>query len=234
MMTSVTLDPQACLISAQETDQEAAGAVSGISRRREDESLCHLVEEAKAGCRESFDALMSSHHERVFNYILRLCGNRQDAEDLTQETFIKVFRNLHRHRRNASFAPWLFTIAKRTALNHFRTQRSTLEFGDYHEFDHDDPSRQLERKEHSENFWRLTRRLKPIQQEALWLRYGEGFSIEETARILKRNKITVRVILHRARGQLAQAAHRFRSGSIKRAQEKGPHRGAPGAGNESK
>jgi RNA polymerase sigma factor (sigma-70 family) len=64
------------------------------------------------------------------------------------------------------------------------------------------PSEQLESKDESGSIWRAARSLKPNQYEVLWLSYGEGFSISETAKIMNTNQLRVRVMLHRARNLL--------------------------------
>ena len=163
-----------------------------------------LVDQCKTGCRESFAALMERHQPRVFNFLCQLSGNRHDAEDLTQETFLKVFQNIHRFQSSHAFTTWLFTIAKRTAYNHFRSTKRFQELSTEEEIDWNDPARLLEEQDEKTSLWKLARVLKPDQYEALWLRYGEGFSIEETAGILRTNQIRVRVLLHRARKHLAK------------------------------
>jgi len=72
------------------------------------------------------------------------------------------------------------------------------------EADLDDPSVLLEQKDEKLSLWDLARKLGQDQYETLWLRYGEGFSIAETAKILNTNQIRVRVLLHRARKNLAK------------------------------
>lgn len=178
-------------------------------RHREESHTVEVLECAKAGSREAFNELVGLYQERIFNYVNKMAGNAQDAEDITQETFIKVYKNLRRHKSDHPFSPWLFTIAKRTALNYFRKRKPTSEFVDYYQADTQDPSVQLAKKERSQSFWRITERLKPIQREILWLRYGEDFSIEEIARIVRKNQIYVRVALHRARNQLAGYLNAF-------------------------
>ena len=164
-----------------------------------------LVEQCKAGCRESFAALVALYEKRIFNFLWQLVGNSHDAEDLTQETFLKVYQNIHRFKSSHAFSTWLFTIAKRTAFNHFRAAKRYQELSGEEEADLDDPSVLLEQKDENASLWKLAKALRPDQYEALWLRYGEGFSIEETARILHTNQIRVRVLLHRARKNLAKS-----------------------------
>lgn len=167
------------------------------------EDVLRLVELAKSGHREAFTELVELFHRRVYHFLYKMVGNAQDAEDLTQDTFVKVFRKLHQHKSGCGFAPWLFTVARRTALNHFRDRKPTSELADEYGVDERDPAAIFEEKDISDRFWNLTKTLKPMAREALWLRYGEGFSAVETAEILGCNAIYVRVMLHRARQQLA-------------------------------
>ena len=163
-----------------------------------------LAEKTQKGCRESFEALVERHGQRIFNFLWQMTRNRHDAEDLTQETILKAFRNIHQYNPSCSFASWLYVIAKRTGLSHFRSARPTVELPEESEADALDPFTVLQEKEEKNSLWRLARRLKPNQHEVLWLRYGEGFSIAETARIMNTNQIRVKVLLHRARRALAR------------------------------
>ena len=163
-----------------------------------------LVEQCQAGSREAFPLLVELYEKRLFHYLCQLTGNPHDAEDLTQETFLKVYRSLHRFNSGQGFTTWLFTIAKRTAYNHFRSSKKPQEPPTEEPIDSDDPSTLLEQKDEKLSLWKVAKALNPDQYETLWLRYGEGFSIAETADILHTNQIRVRVLLHRARKNLAQ------------------------------
>ena len=94
-------------------------------------------------------------------------------------------------------------------MDHFRTNRRleswTEEVQSDGETDADmtDPSTLLESQEELGSIWKAARSLKPKHHEALWLRYGEGFSVAETASIMGTNQIHVKVLLHRGRAQLA-------------------------------
>ena len=162
-----------------------------------------LVEQVKAGSREAFESLLGHYEKRVFNFLWQLVRNAHDAEDLTQETFLKAYQSIQRFNSNQGFSTWLFTIAKRTAYNHFRAARHFEELPPDGEVDRDDPSTLLQQKDERTSLWSLAEALQPEQREALWLRYAEGFSIAETAAILRTNQIRVRVLLHRARKNLA-------------------------------
>lgn len=157
------------------------------------------------GCLESFEALVDQFEQRIVNFLNKMVRSRQDAEDLAQDTFVKAYKNIHRFDPKYKFTTWLFTIAKRTAMNHYRSAKSTVELTPEKEIDERDPSVALEEKDQAEGLWDKAKRLlKPNQYNALWLRYGEGFSIGETAKVMETNELRVRVLLHRARNKMAQ------------------------------
>jgi len=163
-----------------------------------------LAERAQAGCRESFEQLVSRYEQPIFNFLRQFTRNHHDAEDLTQETFVKAYRSLERYRPSLSFAPWLFTIARRTAASHFRSAVRVEELPAEEGVVEENPANLLASKDEQNSIWRLARILKPKQCEVLWLHYGEGFSVAETARIMRTGQIHVRVLLHRARANLSR------------------------------
>jgi RNA polymerase sigma-70 factor, ECF subfamily len=153
---------------------------------------------------DAFAALVDQHGPRILNYLHQLTGNRHDAEDLTQDTFLKAQRNLARVRNPDAFAGWLFTIARRTALNHFRARRPTDELPEEIAFQGGDPATLAAERDERAALWNVARTLKPDYFEVLWLRYAEGLSIQEIAQVLRRTALHVRVRLHRARLLLAR------------------------------
>ncbi|MBI3415596.1 MAG: sigma-70 family RNA polymerase sigma factor [Verrucomicrobia bacterium] len=167
-----------------------------------------LAASARVGCRESFEQIVLHFEKRIFHFLLHMSRNRHDAEDLTQITFLKAYRDLQSYASGRSFGAWLFTIAKRTALNHLRSARRTEELTGDFVSQAEMPSTALERSDGQKNIWELARTLKPHAYEVLWLRYGEGFSVAETARVMNTNQIRVRVLLHRARAALAKKLER--------------------------
>ena len=85
-----------------------------------------LARQCQNGCRESFERLVRRFERRVLRFLSAMVNNRQDAEDLAQDTFLKVYKSIHRFNPEYKFSTWLFTIAKRTAMNHYRASRPTL------------------------------------------------------------------------------------------------------------
>jgi RNA polymerase sigma-70 factor (ECF subfamily) len=80
------------------------------------ESDSELIERALAGSREAFDGLVALHQDRVFKLAYRILGNREDAADVQQETFLNAWRSLGRFRGEASFATWLHRITVNLCL----------------------------------------------------------------------------------------------------------------------
>ncbi|MCF7764520.1 MAG: RNA polymerase sigma factor [Verrucomicrobia bacterium] len=178
-----------------------------------------LAVACQAGCQDSFERLVALFEGRIFNFLWRLTGNQHDAEDLTQDTFVKVYRNIQRYQPVFAFSTWLFTIAKRTAYSHLRRSKPSEELALEDEPDLEDPSVLLQRKDDGDSVWSVARKLKPNQYEALWLRYGEGFSVAETAQIMNTNQIHVKVLLHRGRQHLAKQLKGVETGLFSRPAE---------------
>ncbi len=81
-----------------------------------------LIQKAKEGDRQSFDTLYQKYKKRIFNYIYRMIGNRQTAEDLTQETFVKAYMNLAYYAERNTFSAWLYKIAGNLVKNELRSR----------------------------------------------------------------------------------------------------------------
>jgi RNA polymerase sigma-70 factor (ECF subfamily) len=165
------------------------------------EELARLSAQGSAA---SFEQIVLRFQSQVFNFLHVFTRHRQDAEDLTQETFCRAWRGLHRYNPSLSFAPWLFAIARHTAASHFRSAEHFDELPPEAGMVEENPANLLAIKDDADALWQLARTLKPRHWEVLWFRYGEGFSIAETARAMRINEIHVKVLLHRARGRLGQ------------------------------
>jgi len=172
------------------------------------EELARLSAQGSAA---SFEQIVLRFQSQIFNFLHVFTRHHQDAEDLTQETFCRAWRGLHRYNPSLSFAPWLFAIARHTAASHFRRAEQFDELPADAGMIEENPAHLLAVKDDADALWQLARALKPRQREALWFRYGEGFSIAETARAMRTNEIHVKVLLHRGRARLARrlAAHGF-------------------------
>jgi len=162
-----------------------------------------LIRDAAAGDTRAFDEIVRVHHRRVFNFLHQMTRHRQDAEDLTQQTFIKAFHHLARFDQQRPLINWLLTIARNAALNHFRDVKKWEEMPFDPAGTEPTPARHAEQKEQAENLWTRARELlAPREFEVLWLRFAEELSTRETARIVGLTETHVKVLVFRARQAL--------------------------------
>jgi RNA polymerase sigma-70 factor (ECF subfamily) len=164
-----------------------------------------LVRAALLGDSRAFDEIIRLHHRRVFHFLQQMTRQRQDAEDLTQQTFLKAFHHLRRFDPARPMINWLLTIARRTALNHFRSVRKWEEIPAEIASADPSPAHAAEARDQTDNLWeRLRTMLSRRQFEILWLRFGEGLSTQETARVVGLTQTHVKVLIFRARQTLAK------------------------------
>lgn len=176
------------------------------ARRPAGRSVEQIALEAQAGSKEAFALLVERLEVPLFNLLRLGAASREDAEELTQETFLRAWQRLDGYDPRWKFSTWLFTLARRLAIGRFRKRpRESTEVHVEAAGNANEPSRLASCKEERENLWEVVRReLNPQQQAALWLRYGEGLPVTEIARVFSRRESTVRVLLFRARGRLAE------------------------------
>ena len=165
------------------------------------------LQEAAEGDTVAFGEIVHIHHRRVFNFLRQMTRHHQDAEDLTQQTVIKAFHYLARFDRKRPLINWLLTIARNTALNHFRDEKKWEELPIDPAGTEPTPARQIEQNEQQENLWAQARALlSPREFEVLWLRFSEELSTRETAQVVGLTETHVKVMVFRARQTLLKGA----------------------------
>jgi RNA polymerase sigma-70 factor, ECF subfamily len=151
----------------------------------------------KAGARsgpgavEAFNLLVSRWEKRVYNYLLRITGNREDALDLTQDVFLKAYQNRRKLEDPGRFAPWLYRIAHNEAYSLFRKRRPEAELPPDSREGETEPDIEIAARAGPAFPIELTlavtsalNRLSPDQREAVVLKIYQGFKFEEMAEIL--------------------------------------------------
>ncbi len=162
-----------------------------------------LIADCLQGNMQAFDEIVRTHTPRVFNYVLHMTRHRQDAEDIAQQTFIKAYTHLSSFDPTRSFIAWLLTIARRTALNHFRSTKYFETVAEDTAATDTTPDRHFEKRDQLDTLWTQAKRaLSEREFEVLWLRYAEDRSIEETAQIIGCNRTHTKIIAFRARQRL--------------------------------
>lgn len=204
-----------------------------VAKSSRETSDAALVRQTLAGSGRAFHDLVRRFERPVLTVILRMVDDRQLAEDLAQETFVKAHRALDRYDPRRKLASWLFKIAHNTTIDHLRRRQldtvpleaSTSdgeERWEIHETPEDEaPDRRLEQREARSAVARALGRLKPTYREILLLRFQQGLAYREIAEVMGLEMNTVKVQLHRARKLLATelegagvvAPERFRGGN---------------------
>jgi RNA polymerase sigma-70 factor (ECF subfamily) len=141
-----------------------------------------LVGKARQGNVDAYNLLVSRWEKRVFNYILRLVRNREDAFDISQEVFLKAYQNLGKLDDASRFAPWLFRIAHNESFSLLRKNRPDGD--ELVEPPVAPPGPRMFPVETSIAVTKALERLTADQREAVVLKVYEGFKFEEMAEIL--------------------------------------------------
>ena len=180
-----------------------------------------VVAQAKTGSEAAYRELLARYERPVFSLIFRMVRDREMAEDLAQETFIKVLNNLDRYSPEFKFSSWLFKIANNLTIDHLRRRRvdtisiegapdavtaesaratsiAVVSVGE-------SPLEELESKELGTAIERAIGKLRPEYRACIMLRHVEDKSYEEIAEIVKLPLGTVKTYIHRARHELRTA-----------------------------
>jgi RNA polymerase sigma-70 factor, ECF subfamily len=171
-----------------------------------------LVERTRRGDLAAFEALVERHRDVVFRVAARIVG-RADADDVSQDAFLRAFHRLAKFRGDASFRAWLLQITHNAAVDHLSRRRSdpVEDAGEQETAEHEVVRLPAERLESRERIVRLERKLRGLSPDArvvLVLRDIEGLSYEEIAAITGAPLGTVKARLSRARRDLIEMLRR--------------------------
>lgn len=169
-----------------------------------DNSEAALVDRAIEGDGDAFAALYSRHIDRVYRHCYYYMGNRADAEDMAQQTFLRAWQAIGRYRRGeAPFQAWLLAIAGNLSISRLRLVREIpREVDNRHEATEDDPQDIIATLDSCDVVRRAVLELKPDRQQVIILRFIEGLSISEVAAALGKSENNISVMQHRALGDL--------------------------------
>jgi len=191
--------------------------MAALQHATSDEALARA---ARAGDRCAFEELVTRYEKRIFHFFRCRTRHDADAEDLTQQLFVKVHRGLERFNPDRRLAPWLYAIAHRCAVSHYRSRARHTGGLEAEEvaIDTRAPDNLLAAQETAEDLWAWAQsQLTPGQFTVLWLRVQEEMPVRDVARATGHTTASVKVLLHRARARLMKAGAQTRTGADRRA-----------------
>ncbi len=176
-----------------------------------------LIDKCRKGDIHAFEELISSYEKKIFNIVYRIVGDYNDAEDISQEIFIKVFRSINNFKERSSFYTWLYRIAVNECMDILKKKKKTAaysidtpiqteddqiprEIKDYGE----SPEEKVERKELRNYIESALNSVTYEHRTMIVLRDIQGLSYEEIAEIVKCPAGTVKSRINRARKALKE------------------------------
>jgi len=189
------------------------GQGAGLENRTVDELVAEfdeftLVEAAKNGNQRALSELYEHFFPKVYRYAAARLGNTEDAEDVTEEIFLRVVHNIQSFSwRGLPFGAWVFRIARNEVVSHVRrekTRGATTELTETIQDHSADHATAIEFQFTMQSIRVATEKLPEAQRQVIALRFGAGLSVAETAQALSKTENNVKVLQHKAIAKLQQ------------------------------
>jgi RNA polymerase sigma-70 factor (ECF subfamily) len=199
-------------------------------------AIDELIERCLSGDQVAWEQVVRLHWRKVFNVAYKFVGKHDEAEDLTQDIFLKIFRSLSTFDRRANFQTWLISVSRNLCIDHYRSVRKERETLDR---DHDasevvavsretGPYAALEHNDRRALLRRALDELPPTLRTAVLLRDIRELSYQEIAQELELPEGTVKSRINRGRLELARQIHRIEEmGRAAAARAAARHTGVP-------
>ncbi len=186
-----------------------------------------LIQQLIQGDEAAYRVFFNQFSDRVYNTALSILQHQQEAEDVTQEVFIEVYRSIKSFRQEASLQTWLYTITTNKCNDHLKKQKSKKRFAfltsifgaddalqhDKPHFEH--PGVQLENKEHAKVLFYALSKLPEKQKMAFTLSRIEGLSNKEVAAAMSTSVSAIESLLHRANDNLKYTLSEYYKNNLK-------------------
>ena len=169
----------------------------------------YYIEQVLEGNINAFSHLVDRHKDKAYNLAFRICGNREEAEEIAQDAFIKAYRSLKNFRKKSSFATWLYRIVYNTAISLVRTRKQRIlaieEFpadaADFLGFSKNEEEAGEDYRNSLINF--ALQKIPEEDRGLITLYYYDDLDTEEISKITGINKTGIKVRLFRARKKMA-------------------------------
>jgi len=161
-----------------------------------------LVRQAKENDEAALTKLYEENFDKIYRYIVLKIGDRTEAEDMTQQVFLKAFKSISSYRLKGSpFSSWLFRIAHNQMVDYWRkkSKRATVPLEEsLVGSSNSNPGSEAERKMDIENLVAATKQLTSLQREVVSLRFAGGLSLAEVAKTLGKSEGAIKALQHSA------------------------------------
>jgi len=161
----------------------------------------HVMTQVRDGRVEMLAILFERHHVRLFNFFLRLTGNRPLSEDLTQELFLRILKYRQTYRGESKFSTWMYQIARNLHIDQLRSRRPEIPIDELYEESpspQPGPAQKAEARQDAELLARALERLPLRKREVLLLSRFQNLKYQEIAGLLECSVESVKVQVHRA------------------------------------
>jgi len=159
----------------------------------EAQKLCH---KAQRGDKEAASAMLNMFYRQIFSYFRQLCGSATDAEDLTQETFIKVWSSLGSYRGRSKVITWIYAIAYHVYVNWLRKKKQpegrSNQWWQECVADNPGPFEMAAQKQMAERLYEAVEQLDEGKRQVVHLHYYQGLSLRQTGLVLNVAASTVK------------------------------------------
>ncbi len=177
-----------------------------------------LIQRCLGGDQTAWEDIVRQHRRKVFNIAYKFTGRHDEAEDLTQDVFLKIFKSLHTFDRRANFQTWLVSVSRNLCIDHYRSvrkERETIDRDvDAGELTPSAPGQNayqaLEQRDRVELLRKAMSELAPSLRTAVMLRDIQELSYQEIADHLQLPEGTVKSRINRGRTELARQVQRLR------------------------
>lgn len=182
-----------------------------------------LISNILNGDTDSFSNLVLRYKDRIFAFLLKMTFSKDDAEELLQEVFINVYKNLYRYNSNWKFSTWIYKIAANSFKNYYKKKKRLSQLETIHDINdistmlksvEDCPEVVFERKEDYLSVVRIINSLKADQRIALVLKYIKGFSFKEIGEILNISPEAAKMKVQRAKESICKQYGKHRKGGF--------------------
>jgi RNA polymerase sigma factor (sigma-70 family) len=181
-----------------------------------------IISRVLRGEQNVFSALVERYQDYVFTLVLRYTSNREDAEEISQDVFVKTYRSLADYRGDAKFSTWLYTIVRTSSITFLRKRKLDTDSIDNEKTqiqlqnrESDFSANLVEKKSRQAMVNEAIQLLNPDDAQVITLFYKAEQSLEEMGIIMGMEPNTVKVKLHRARQRLKEKMEKYFSHEVR-------------------